>query len=360
MKSSVIEVQTARGAWLEAVLACFQRLAVLVLFNRVLGLSLSEIAMRRDGKAYLPLAQACITGLFSTVGIEDRQYFVGYPVLLGLFGRIMPLETAFIPAQVLCVGGAALLAFHLFRSAWTARWFIFCIPAYVLFSSLNMSEGLTLLLVLGTVLTFSQNRFVLSSVLLGASFWVRPQSVFLLGAVLALEILFSDRRKNLFWIVSIPSLLIAGLFWFNWKVSGDPLINYRLYSIPENNFISIPIVSALHRLLDPRLSWPHKIYITACVLFTLSGLVLLFLRFLRKQTTAVEGIFLKWGIVQFLFFLSLGSLWGVRELPRYLAVIFPAVLSGWEPYLPKNRAWIWAGAVLAVIFCVTVEMSGNN
>lgn len=315
----------------------------------------------RDGEGYLHLAEGIIRGTFAGVPPEDTQYFIGYPFFLSFFLHFLPAWAGIYLFQFLCIAGSFFVGHRLFETPWITRWLTFCIPSYVLFTSMNMSESLIIFLIFAAVYAYKLEKYVLCSLAIGCALITRPQSMCFLHLLLLAGLIKKRRYGKLLPMILFPALFLAGMHYFNYTVFGDALHNYRLYGSHESGgILSIPFQGYLHYSNDVTIRLANRIYIWLFTGFTALGLFLFWQLSKRRTLSLTEKIFFYWGSVQLFFFLSLNSRWGFMELPRYFIPVLPSVLMGYYEKVPKTWLWVIIFGTLSIAFSIYAEGSGNR
>lgn len=348
---------------IDILLAIFQRLLVVYcLFQISSGsFNLQTITGLRDGSGYLNLAYGFVHGSFFSVPLEDTQYFIGYPFFLSIFLHVLPAWAAVYLFQFACIAGSLAIAVRLFENPWIARWMIFCIPSYVLFTSVNMSESLLMFLVFAAAYAYQQKKFFITALMLGCALITRPQSMFLLYLLLLVSALKNRHFIGFLSMIFWPAIFLAGMHLFNAEVFGDAFHNYRLYGAHESHsLLAMPFSGYWTYSQDVTIRLTNRIYIWLFTFFIAAGLILFWGRSKRQELSPNEKLFLHWGTLQFLFFLSLNSRWGFMELPRYFIPVLPSALMGYHPKTPKTWLWVIILGGLSIAFAVYAEGSGNR
>ena len=313
------------------------RLGVLLLSGVVAVVERRSIATQLaayDGGWYLKLA---------THGYPDRVlhtqstlgFFPLYPLAIRALGFVLRSELV-AAVSIALVGGlvATVLAQRLATAWWgeaTGRRaaVVFALFPGSLVFSMAYSEGLTLPLVLGSLLALRSRRWVLVGVLAGLAAVVEPAAL-VMPAVVALVAVRAALRERRVAPLVAPVLSVLGVLAFAgflWSWTGSPLAaldaqHYGWYNQTEPlGFVRLPVV---RHLVD------HPVD------------VFRYLRTWNLWNSVLGSAFLIWSVVRlwplrrelspgalaWLIGVGAVTLWSVKTLPnaRMLLVAFPAVL----------------------------------
>lgn len=339
-----------------------QKILFILFLILVSQVTLNGVLALRDGGGYLNIASGFHSHSFSSVPLEDTQYFAGYPLLLGLLQHLLPAWGAVYLIQFSCLAGSLWLGQKLFPSTNALLWTLFCVPSSVLFTSLNMSESLILLLLLGMLFAHLRGKPGLCAFLAGYALITRPQGACFLYLVLLFRLLRLKRFRDFALMILIPAVFLSAMHGFNAVVFGNAFHNYTLYAAHESqeSFFNMPLLGFLTFASHPEIRSVNKIHILGLAGFLAAGLLLLWQKLRKSEGENAEKIFFTGCFLQFLFLLTLNSRWAFLELPRYFIPLFPAAFLGFQTCLPKNRWVILIAGFAALIVAVYAESSGNR
>src|SRR5205814_147927 len=104
---------------------------------------------------------------------------------------------------------------------------------------------------------------------------------------------------------------VAGLFIFNQHAFGDAFWNFKMYSSAEplRKFLDFPFKGYWFFLHDSTIRIINKIYVSAMMVFTAGGIVLLVIKTFHSSWRDVSKIFAAFGAALFLFVMSLNHRW---------------------------------------------------
>ena len=243
----------------------------------------------------------------------------------------------------------------IFGNSWITRYLVLCTPSYVLFTSLNMSEALTICLIFGALASFKRENFLIATLLLGLAIITRPQSVFLLYIVLVFLIYQQkhQNRQRVLLLILIPLSFLGGELFFNHFAFGNSLINFKGYTPTiQGNLFWVPFKNLIIQSQNSAIPSWKKIYVWMYVCFVLGGLFLLYRNSRSQKFDFIRATFLYWGFLHCIFYLSLGSSWAFHDLPRYLLPVFPGAFLGFERWLPKS----WNFTFLLLFLCILLSV----
>ncbi len=358
MKSSSIFSKTVFPE--DVLLTWIQRALIIGLIIVLSPMTLETIVHSRDGAAYLNMAKGFIAGNFRIVPPEDTQFFIGYPWVLSFFLRFLQPWLGVYLFQFLCLAGIVHMGRRFFEDVWVTRWFVFCVPSFVLFTSLNMSEAFAMLLFMAALLAYKENRLGLCSFSLGFAAITRPQTALFLISVLFLHLILSKKYARAGILIFMPALFCLGMFLFNYYSFSDPLWNFKLYGRHEPEFLGWPFQGLITYSLGNSVRLFNKLYVLATAAICLGGLFCLGLKIFRGETDWTYKIVGAWCAIQMIFLMTLNSRWAYLEMTRYLIPVFPGVLMGFEDQIPKK---MWATLMMAAaagFIAVAAEATGNR
>jgi len=323
----------------------------------ILKIGIDSFVLRRDGAWYLILANTIMAGSYSSASAALTRFFIGYPALLSFFIRFFKPAVSVYIIQSICLIGVALCGRRLFRSEWLNRYWLLCVPSFVLFTSLNMSEALFFFICFWSILVFNSNKNCLGSALLGAAMFIRPQQAFFLFVVVFLWFIFKKEFRHLIILFSIMFAATLCLLSFNYFAFGDMFVNFYSYKTAGNfgnSLFGLPFKALFLNFLSQDIPLWKKVYVFGSVAVVCSGLTCLFIR-LRYRRDFIGMVLCGWGCFVTMFIFCLGSQWAFHSLPRYILPAFPGAILGFEKILPKSWKFIIPIALVNVLLAIFAE-----
>jgi hypothetical protein len=300
-----------------------------------------------DNWSYVEIAKVIRFG-----GSPTEQHFWGFPGVIALTERLFPVSGYAAIAAISLVSSimATFLIYRLYGAAVTAAFVIVC-PEWVRLSVLGGSEPLFLLLLLCGWLLFREDRVLLAVASASLATIVRPVGAI---AVCALGFVLLSRKdlRRLIIALCCSTLIGLGYFAWVWYVSGDPFVNFRLYSAvdwPSGYPISFPIV----RILTGFIRLYHQNYWTRVIqpLFCIT-LVSLCIFFAPKHASANIRRFPA-ELAFVIAYLGFFACWNyddlARFLPRFAIPVYPFLLFSVQDRLPTNRYFLWLLVIVSAL-----------
>jgi hypothetical protein len=338
------------------VLALWPRLALIAVTMLCFPFPWERWIAMRDGARYIDYARYLGAGELAAIR-ELGLTFPGYPLAILLIGKLLGNGLAGVALNV----GGALLAVLLFQR-FAGKRHLSCAlavlpPAWVLYSSMVMTEGLFLAMVMLGILLFTRERNGPAFLVFSGALLIKLQAVFPLGACLL--VLVQRRRFRLAaWACVLAALLPAG--WAAWcqLVLGDALINLRLYpSMWDGAIFAWPGESLIRCSLDASIPLWKKLYVWPHVVVTLLACVLMIRRWRRDPRAEHQLLLTAWLVGNTACLLCLGFIWGFHEFHRYLLPALPPLLIAYERYLPQP-AWVYHALGLVAVAMSVFALAG--
>jgi hypothetical protein len=303
-----------------------------------------------DNKDYVEIANVIRVGGIP-VGSHFTHFFWGLPGMIAVTQVAFGISgfAALVGISVASSVAACFLIHRLYGGVVTVT-FLILSPEWVRLSVIGGSEPLFLCLLLGSWLAFRSSRALMASVFASLATTVRPVGVFALCAFAFALILQRDWRRLVMSICIAAGIGLAYLEWVQ-MVTGDPFINFRLYSPdwPSGNPLSLPFVtlgkSAYHLLLDRRwVGWMYALFSLPLVGFGV--FFLLKQRQILLRTYPAEIAF----VIAYLSFLACYNYGGVMNyFLRFEIPVIPFLLFAARKWLPKSRLVLWPLAVSSAL-----------
>ena len=301
-----------------------------------------------DGASYLVYAEA-ILGDRATL-LEDpwsQRVFPGYPAIMALV-HLLGLS---VPAAALAVnwvasGLVAVATAMLFGSARVGWGMAILTPAYLMYSTMAMSEPTLLLFTLLGLMLGERRAPVSAGLLLGFAGVVRPVACF--AVIGYLTYLAVRRRWREAMAIGLLSAAIVACGVIGVKLLlGDALRSYHVQSSDhgpyEGQLLTIPFRSLLTTPLIHDVPPWKTVYTWGCVAFSLLSCFLLLRQWLHASRGKTDSGWLPlaapWAIGNTGFTLCLGGIWGFHEFHRFMLPALPALLLAY-----RNRASAKASA----------------
>ncbi|MBS1804650.1 MAG: hypothetical protein JST28_14905 [Acidobacteria bacterium] len=308
-----------------------------------------------DNWSYVEIAKVIRFG-----GPQTEQHFWGLPGVIALTERLFSVSGFAAIAAISLVSSiiATFLIYRLYGAAVAAAFVIVC-PEWIRLSVLGGSEPLFLLLLLCGWLLFRKDQVLVAMVSASLATIVRPVGAIAVGAI-AFVLLSRKDLRRLIIALCCSSLIGLGYFAWVWYVSGDPFVNFRLYSAvdwPSGYPVSFPlvrIVTGFIRLYQENY-WTRLMQPLFCV-----TVVSLCIFFAPKHASATIRRFpaeLTFVIAYLVFF----ACWNyddlARFLPRFAIPVYPFLLFSVQDRLPTNRYFLWLLVIISALIA-SVDLVG--
>ena len=300
-----------------------------------------------DNGSYVEIANVIRSG-----GIPRHHNFWGLPHLMAAIQAAFDVSgfAAIVLISLPCSVATSFLIDRLYGASVTIAFLILC-PTWVRLSVMGGSEPLFLCLLLSSWLAFRSNLALLAVALASFATTVRPVGLFAICGIGFAIILQRDWKRLAMSACIAVGVALAYLMRCQ-VISGDALINFRLYSDAwtYGNPLSLPFLQLGKGLFDfvvPNLwtSWIEHLFS-----LILAGIGTFFL--LTKCATLLRRYPAEVAFVSaYLFFLvCYNSETVVTHFARYSIPVIPFLLFTAHDWLPTNRFLVWPlGIVSALI-----------
>jgi hypothetical protein len=338
----------------------------LLLFFSITALehiSTTDVASLADGGSYLVYADAILGDRAKL--LQDpwsQRVFPGYPAVIAfthLLGFSAPIGALIVNwlASGLAAGATAML-FGDARLGWGMATLT---PAYLMYSTMAMTEPTLLLFSLLGLILAERRVPIPAGLLLGFAGIIRPVACFAVIGYLAYLALHRRWREAV--SIGVLSSVVVGVGLVGVQLFlGDALRSYHVYANEPGAYgghlLSLPFHSLiLTPLTNPVPGW-KIVYIWGCVTLALTSCALLAWRWWKAHRSGANARWLPlaalWAFGNTLFALSLGGIWGFHEFHRFMLPALPALLLGYQELLPR-RAGTW---LLVAVLSATTALYG--
>jgi hypothetical protein len=307
----------------------------------------------RDGSSYLAFASAAAGEVSpQEAGAAHLRVFPGYPLLVAALRLAgVPVLVGALLVSWLAAAVAAALAAAAFRDVRMGWAMALLPPAYLMYSSMVMSESCVLAFCMGALLLSRRGRLVGAGLVSGYAVLVRPMAAFLVLGLLVEGYCRREWRRVLVIGGCCALAVAAGMLGLHvWR--GSPVAGLRVYEELFNGrifeFPFVSLVATPWRVPVP--GWKIA-YVWAHVVVALVAAVVLVVKALGLELDRAEPVvFACWGCGTVAFALCLGDVWGFHAFDRFLLPALPALLLAWRKAFPRRPwAWILLGAVSAAL-----------
>ncbi|WP_109487350.1 hypothetical protein [Occallatibacter savannae] len=308
-----------------------------------------------DNGSYIEIANVIRFG-----GPTAEQHFWGLPAVIALLERLFSVSGYAAIIAVSLAGSivATFLVYRLYGAAVTAA-FIILSPEWVRLSILGGSEPLFMALLLCAWLLFRRDQALLAVTVASLASIVRPLGVIAVCAF-GLVLLMRWELRRLAIVIGCSALIALGYFAWVRHTSGDPFINFKLYTSvdwPSGNPVSFPFVRLITSFI--RISrdgyWTRLVQPLFCLM-----LVSLSIFFAPKHAFAVIRRFpaeltFVIGYLCFIVCWNYNDL--ARFLPRLTIPIYPFLLFSVQDRLPTNPYLLWLLVIISALIA-SVDLVG--
>lgn len=320
-----------------------------------MGLYWERVSDWLDNWSYVEIAHIIRFG-----GVPSEQHFWGFPAVIALTEVIFSASgiASLVAVSLVCSMAACLLMYRLYGAEVTVAFLILC-PEWVRLSIVGGSEPLFLLLLLGSWLAFRSDHSLTAVLLASFATTVRPVGGIAVCAFAFTLLIRRDWRRLAISISLAVGIGVAYLAWLR-TVSGDPLINLRLYATdiwPSGNPLSLPLVrlaKSIVRLqqIEP---WTRLIQPLFCIAFISFGIFVLWMhaRAMWQGHTAELAF-----VIGYLGFSACYNEIDLASFfPRLMIPVYPFLLFAARDWLPKSRKMLWI-LVLFSALIASVDLVG--
>jgi len=315
------------------------RLAVIGACLTWLPFSWERWQLMRDGARYLATARALAGGGLAGVqpGIAETQLTLpGYPLAIAALGAGIGPALAAVLINLTGAAAAVCLFRATFEDEAAARWFAIVPPAWILYTSMVMSEGLYLALIVAALFAaMARHRPVLAALCVSAALLVKLQAV-IPALVLLWWIARREGRRSAARFAAL--LLVVPLGWLAfsaWRFGDPVLVGHQFAAYWQGGVLDWPLAGLLEGTSSSTIPLWKKLYVWAHVALVVgvcaSGL--------RRWRTGppTHRFATAWLVLNTAFQLCIGSLWGFHEFHRYLLPALPALVIVAAPVLGAGR-----------------------
>jgi hypothetical protein len=301
-----------------------------------------------DNESYVEIANVIrIIG-----GVPHHYQFWGLPNIIAAIQAAFEVSgfVVIMVVSVVCSAAASFLIDRLYGASVAIMFLIVC-PVWVRLSVMGGTEPLFLCLLSGCWLAFRSNWALLAAVLASFATTVRPFGFSALCGIGFALILQRDWKRLAMSISIAAGVGLAYLVQCQ-VVSGDPLINFRLYSShdwPGGYPLSLPFVQIGKGVFDFILPNPWTNWIEDLFSLTLVGVGTFFLStkfatLLRRYPA--ELVFVS---AYLIFLVCYNTEIVIPHFARYSIPVIPFLLFAAYNWLPTNRFVLWPLAIFSAL-----------
>lgn len=310
--------------------------------------SLELFTSLHDGAEYKLYAQSIRTLDLRALPTSATRFLPGYPLALALVSYLPGITLAglFVPLvfSLLAVWGFETL----FKNKTLSMYFAVCPPAWILFTTTNMSEGMFVVLSLFSLIFFTRQRYYAAAFLLGYAHIVRPVALLLFLPMLIVMSLENSWKKVftsvlIFLVIPVLSAVLQKIYF------GSSIHNVKMY-LSCDFALTLPFSSIINATISPDISLIKKLYVWAVIALSLLAFGTLMKQYLATRTS-FDFLLLLWLGLSLLFYLALASKWTFFCIDRFILTCLPAIMYGLRKMLPRNNGII-AGIILSLAICV--------
>lgn len=354
--------ETLKPSLVLFLVALVLRSASLVFASRLLGLTLTQIALFQDGPSYLSLA----SHFPMYPNPHSVIHFPFYPLLIALFDLLVPsAELAGLVVSLLA-GSLAVAVYGQVLRRYTTRWFeialVFSVFPFRWFniSQLVMSESLFLLLLLLSLLLHEKGHYLLSGCVLGLSWLTKISGVFLLPVFLFRSLRSRNGPREqilhiLLWLIPSAALLAGLGIYFATRFGNIGIYFQEHNRLWGGSYFSYPFSAYVSGFLDPEISWFRKPYIALVLILYFGGFIVGIVRWRRDHPEWV--IWILWALPFLLLQTILhgkGINWGFISSARLMMPVAPAILLFWLEGCSRRRLLILFSLLVPLAFAYTI------
>ncbi|MFH0731770.1 MAG: hypothetical protein V2A72_02475 [Candidatus Omnitrophota bacterium] len=343
-------------------LAVLPRLLLIVVSLYVFKISFLQYTIARDGSGYIALSNAFSRFDILDVKKFDTRLFPGYPFLMSISGKFIDFGVSGVIISIICAFLACYLYFLIFKDKTTTRFFCLLPPAWLMNTTLVMTEGLSMALILGSLYLFFRNKHISALLIAAFGIIVKPVIVFLF-AIYLLFLAKDKSYKKLIFGICLCLLLLYSYMVFCKYTFGDMLINYNIYrhawSYGSSKIFVLPYADIIKNIFVAGSSFYKielwkKTYIIFNILFFITGLFFL-IRMFKERRDRLSFFSLLWCIVIFIFAGSLGGWSGFHCYDRYILPAMPFLFYSMKDLFPKGNITLF----IAFIISIACSLAGN-
>jgi hypothetical protein len=324
-----------------------------------------------DAGSFLSLAKV-IYGVepVTQLSYYDTRVFPGWPLIFGWTMGIGLPDTSMLLIAVVLTAMVPMMFYRLTGDRTLAWYLVYFPPAWLVVSTLPMSEPAYLVAILAGLLAVKRARPVLAGAFGGGLVVIRAFGVAWLGAII-LAMLPRDRkigRAAVLASMSAAAFMLV-LLLINWRIYGDPIHQVHVYARPLAE-LNIPSELAA-KLHNPSGHWgwpfenllltPWRTHVPAWKIVYIYAHIPAFLflawqglKFLRSgtraeawQTALVLGF-----LANLVLILCSGPYWGFESFDRYFVWGLPGAIWLARPWLSVQPRWHLVLFPLSLVFSV--------
>jgi len=191
-------------------------------------------------------------------------------------------------------------------------------------------------------------------VFLGIALFIIPhQAALLIAATLATQA-WKGKWGSFQMTLLVVVCMTAALMIINKINFGGYFMNAR--AVPHGAYtryvFAPPFMYIFRGFLSASVPLWKKFYVLANLAVVAGGLGFMYVRMKENKTAFTDVVLWGWGCLSFLYAVCYGSEWAFRSFPLIVLPAFPAVLLGFEKFLPKS----WKGVVPLALICVLLAV----
>jgi hypothetical protein len=310
-----------------------------------------------DNQPYISIAAGIRHWDFSHI---RAWQFWGLPYAMVVFSFLT--HSSFLTALMFCsIAGslAAVMLSHRLWGGWVAGFFAVTSREWMERSLLGGAEPLFMLFVFGAFLAARKERWLLASLLAALSATVRPMGVFALIGI-GLVLLYRKNYKSLAAAVVI-GVSIGALYIIPIRIwRGSALANVSGYGAADGSggqALGYPVVALIRTML---FSQPTKLNLARTILwigFVLLAVGLAIWNRHTRETLRKYPVELAFAAFYTALLFTYNSQWAWMAFPRYAIPVVPFLILVFLPWIPKNRALLWAYGIFSAVLSA-VETNG--
>jgi hypothetical protein len=335
--------------------ALLQRVFIIGICIFFLKFGIDTFVLRRGGMEVINLAY--IFAGSDNIGIRPPMISVGYPLLLS------PLLLSFSPTvsvylvQVVGLLSLVVCGRLLFQDEWLNRYWILGVPSFVLLSAMNTGESVFFLVCFAGLLALRGGKDLIGGVFLGIALFILPHQAALLIVSTLLALAWANKWGSSRIVLIVVACMAAGLMMVNKINFGGYFMNAR--AVPHGEYtryvFSPPFKYILKGFLSGTEHLWKKIYVLANLAVVSGGLVAMYLRIRHEKVVLTDMVLWSWGCLSLLYAACYGSEWAFRSFPIIVLPAFPAVLLGFEKFLPKSWKAVLPLSLACIVLAVLAE-----